>query len=62
MDLTTSLKVDGLPGGTTLRDGHAWVDPVLGLVLSTPLGERWSFSVRTDVAASGPGLGVTVQF
>jgi hypothetical protein len=61
VDLTTKLQVDGLVRGTTLRESHTWVDPLLGVVLSAPLGERWSLSMRTDVGGFGIGSELTWQ-
>ena len=60
-DLSTKLKVrttNPITGEvTTRRAGKdpSWVDPLVGLQFSTPIGERWRFGLRGDIGGFGIG-------
>ncbi len=66
-DLSTKLLVkttNPITGETTTRRAGkdpSWVDPMVGLQFSAPLGERWRFGLRGDVGGFGVGSDLSYQ-
>jgi len=60
-DLSTKLTLrttNPFTGETTTRKASkdpSWVDPLVGLQFSTPLGERWRLGLRGDIGGFGVG-------
>jgi outer membrane receptor protein involved in Fe transport len=55
VDIAAEVTTAVLGRGTTVSASHAWVDPLVGFIAAVPVGERWSFSLRTDVGGFGIG-------
>jgi len=66
-DLSTKLQVkttNPVTGEvTTRRAGKdpSWVDPMIGLQFSVPVGERWRIGLRGDVGGFGIGSDLSYQ-
>ena len=54
LDTDVDLSVGGVPSGSS-RDGHAWVDPIVGARYQGELGRDWSLRARADVGGFGLG-------
>ena len=51
-----------LPGGTrSLSASESWWDPVIGIRVTVPFAEQWSFVGYADVGGFGAGSDVTYQ-
>jgi hypothetical protein len=66
-DLSTKLAVtttNPLTGETTTRRAGkdpSWVDPLVGLQFTAPLGERWRLGLRGDIGGFGVGSDLSYQ-
>jgi hypothetical protein len=66
-DLSTKLEVtttNPLTGETTTRRAGkdpSWVDPLVGLQFTAPLGERWRLGLRGDIGGFGVGSDLSYQ-
>jgi hypothetical protein len=57
-DIEAEIGLHGAgPVGAVRRTegGDSWVDPLIGLRVSAPLGENWTFGARGDVGGFGVG-------
>ena len=60
VDLENELDFRG-PQGLRVRGGEDWVDPVVGLGVEVPTGEKWTFFGRFDVGGFGVGSDFSYQ-
>jgi hypothetical protein len=66
-DLSTDLQVETtapISGTVTTRNastGASWIDPLVGLQYSTPLGDTWRLNLRGDVGGFGVGSDLSYQ-
>lgn len=57
-DVDTALEVRVLQQTLRATRQASWVDPLIGLQYSVPVGEKWTYNLRGDVG----GFGVGSQF
>lgn len=43
------------PLASTVEETKQWVDPIVGIKLRQPLGEKWHFSMQADIGGFGAG-------
>jgi len=60
LDLDNKIAFRG-PLGARADAGDSWVDPVVGVRLLKPLGEKWSLFGRLDFAGFGVGSDFSLQ-
>ena len=60
VDVDTDLDFTG-PLDTRASVGDRWVDPVVGLRLEAPMGDKWVFAGRLDVGGFGVGTDFSFQ-
>lgn len=52
-DLNADLEVMVLRQTARARRGASWTDPLIGMQISVPLGEKWSYNLRGDIGSGG---------
>ena len=60
-DLSTDLEVRVLNQSRSASRDADWVDPLLGLALTVPFGEKWTYSFRYDFGGFGVGSELTTH-
>ena len=58
-DVDTTLEVRVLQQSRRATRGASWVDPLVGLQYSAPVGDKWTYSLRGDVGGFGVGSDFT---
>ena len=58
-DVDTSLEVRVLQQSRRATRQASWVDPLIGLQYSVPVGGKWTYSLRGDVGGFGVGSDFT---
>ena len=57
-DIDPTIKLRNAGTGevlATARGGDSWTDPLVGLRVSAPLGDKWTFVARGDIGGFGVG-------
>ncbi len=58
-DITAKIRIDGPIETRGAKTSESWVDPVVGLWYSAPIGNRWDFS---GIAQVGGGAGADLAY
>lgn len=58
-DVDTSLEVRVLQQSRRATREASWVDPLIGMQYSVPVGDKWTYSLRGDVGGFGVGSDFT---
>jgi hypothetical protein len=61
-DLGGDLDFEGPLNLPTVSQDRDWIDPLVGLRFTTPIGERWNFQVSGDVGGFGLGSDLAINF
>ena len=59
LDNSLTFRLPGPISNRKFDANQEWVDPVIGLRYSGPLGRKWSFGIRGDVGGFGLGSDLT---
>jgi hypothetical protein len=60
-DVSADLDVRVLNQTRSISNGADWIDPTIGLEYRTPIGGKWSLSLRGDVGPFGVGSDMTLH-
>ncbi len=60
VDIDTGFAFSG-PLGIRASAGDSWIDPLVGLQLESPMGDKWTFGGRLDVGGFGVGTDFSYQ-